>query len=306
MLPITPLNDAQLDAALALVLAAENVGVPASRAAIRCFREHLALSGVAWRGWLVAGGANFRSVVVALLPPGRTAVLLTPPPTLPGLDLSMQQELVRAATAALHGLDLHFVQAMLEPADAGRRALLAHAGFDPLTTLLYLERPALHPWTEPPPVRFRWTPYAPSDHADFERVLAETYDGSLDCPELSALRPMSDVLAAHRAAGPFDPALWSLARVDGQLAGCVLLARLARDGLLEIVYFGVSRAWRRRGVGSAMMQHVLQQARRLRVPRVLVVVDERNAPARELYARFAFTSTAARLVLWQRAASDGW
>ena len=306
MPPATPLSESQLEAALALLLAPANQRQAAPRSAVRHFREHVQASGVPWEGLGAWDGGALRAVVLTLVPPGRTAVILVPPTTLSTIDAAEQRNLTRATVAALSARDLHFIQALIEPGDEARRALLAQAGLAPLTTLVYLERAATFPWTDPPPQPFTWSSYNSQTHAEFERVVAESYIDSLDCPELAGLRPIADVLAGHRAAGRFDPDLWSLARVAGEPVGCLLLTRIAGGDIIEIVYLGVVPAWRRRGVGAALTQHAIDRARTLRVRRVSVAADARNTPAQQLYARFAFSPVGRRAVLWRRvAAVDG-
>ncbi|MBK9126620.1 MAG: GNAT family N-acetyltransferase [Phycisphaerales bacterium] len=306
MPPATPLAESQLDTALAILLAPANGRQVAPRSAVRQFRDHIQASGAAWEGLGVWDGGALRAALLALLPPGRTAVILVPPTTLSTIDADAQRNLTHAAVATLSARDLHFVQALIEPGDDDRRALLAHGGLAPLTTLAYLERIAVFPWTDSPPQHFTWLSYNSHTHDEFERVVAESYVDSLDCPELAGLRPIADVLAGHRAAGPFDPALWSLARVAGEPVGCLLLTRIARGEIIEIVYVGVVPAWRRRGVGAALIQRAIEQARTLRVRRVTVAADARNTPAQQLYERFAFAPIGRREVLWRRVATvDG-
>jgi ribosomal protein S18 acetylase RimI-like enzyme len=122
----------------------------------------------------------------------------------------------------------------------------------------------------------------------------ETYDGTLDCPELAGRRTAEEILAAHRASGVFDPSQWELVELDGYDAGCVLLQRVPGHDALEIAYMGVVPKSRGRGVGADLLRRALAKTRASGCARLKVVVDARNAPARGLYERFGFRAIARR------------
>jgi GNAT superfamily N-acetyltransferase len=157
------------------------------------------------------------------------------------------------------------------------------------------------PWLEPPSAAgLEWLPFDDRTRPEFARTILASYQDSLDCPELTGIRPIDDILAAHQAAGRFDPALWELALVDGEPSGCLLLAQHVHTPLVEVVYTGVVPAWRRRGVGGWLLRRAVEQGRAVRARRLSVVVDSRNAPAKRLYQRFAFTPVTHRDAFWYR------
>lgn len=295
MEPYTRLSDADLDAVLPWLLVGPETGAAVTAVQREGFYRYLAEGGLTWEGWCLGSARAPRAVFLALLLPGATAIVMIPPPGAGSIEAGAQRELTRAGLGALAARHLHYAQALLEPEAGGKRKLLMELGFTPLAPLVYMERDARYPWVEPPPARAaEWIAYSTATHGEFARVLLATYDGSQDCPELTGLRPMDDILAAHRASGRWEPTLWELARIDGAAVGCVLLADLGAGSMLEIVYMGVVSEFRRRGVGRLLLARALEQARRARVARVTVVVDGRNEPARRLYERVAFTPTAQR------------
>lgn len=224
---------------------------------------------------------------------------MLPSPDLPGIVPDDQLRVTTAGLAALGSRRLHFAQVLLEPEAAAQRALVQQVGFRPLAPLLYLERDARYPWSDPPsPEEAEWVRYDAQSRALFADVVLATYQNSLDCPELTGLRPIDDILAAHQASGHFDPQLWEIARLNepaaAQPAGCILLSRVHRGAMLEIVYMGVVPAWRRRGVGALLLRRALARCREADVRQLMVVVDDRNGPAKRLYERFAFKSVTRR------------
>jgi ribosomal protein S18 acetylase RimI-like enzyme len=299
-----PLTAADLDAVLPHLLATPD-RLRATPEQVRGFHEYLADGGLGWQGWYSGPLDAPRGVCVALLLPGRTTIVMVPSPDLGSIEPAIQTNVLRAGLAQLAPQALHYAQALVEPGETARRDLLAGAGFTYLAPLIYLERATVYPWAEPPPATAAtWRAYGPQEHARFADVVLATYADSQDCPELTGLRPIDDILAAHRATGHHDPQLWELALVDGEPAGCLLLAALADNQLLEVVYMGVVPAFRRRGVGALLLQRALAHARRRGARRLTVVVDGRNAPARRLYARFALAPLAQRdawLYRWEPA-----
>ena len=295
MASLETLLPSELDGALPLLLGSAVAGRLADPGQVAAFREYLAESTLGWEGWRCGAAEMPSALFLAVLLAGRTTIIITPAPGLPGIVPDDQWQVTVEGLARLRERSLHYAQALLEPGATGQRELLMRAGFRPLAPLTYLERDALYPWVDPPARdEAEWVHYDARTHADFARVIPETYRDSRDCPELSGLRPIDDVLRAHQAAGRFDPRLWEVARVAGQDAACLLLTRLARDTVLDVVYMGVVPAWRRRGVGALLLRRALAQCRARNARRLTVVVDERNAPAARLYERFGFVRAAQR------------
>lgn len=268
---------------------------PAGTEQVEAFREHLRRSRIALD--LVQGqtATGVTVVCATLLLPGGAALLMPAPFDCVGDDLEALVATGRESLRRLTRSGLHFIQMLPDASDRAHQALAERLGFARLTRLHYLERGAVFPWVDPPPAdEVSWECYSEALHARFADVVAATYRESLDCPELTALRPIDDALASHKAAGEFDPRLWELAIIDGAPAGCVLLGRLGLRRLVELVYMGVAPEFRRRGVGALLLRRAIRQARRIDAGGLTLAVDERNTPALQLYARFSFERVSSR------------
>ena len=145
---------------------------------------------------------------------------------------------------------------------------------------------------------FGWRIYSPATHAEFARTVTATYEGSLDCPRLNGRRHIEDVLAGHKAAGEFDPALWFLLLAPGDLpAGVLLLSRSTRTDALELVYLGLTKSFRGRGLGDTLVEHALATAARIGSRRLSLAVDSQNAPALRLYHRHGLARLCTRVAM---------
>lgn len=291
---VRPLESAALSNALAVLLATPNSARPAPRAEVNAFLDYLNRCGIRWRGWRYDDAGTSRGLFLLLLLPGHTGVVMVPTPGEHGIVTACQHLTMEAGLARLRDQPLHFVQALLESRAAGQARLLQAFGFARLAALLYLERDALYPWFDPPPATAEWLRFGPATRAEFAATLRATYQDSLDFPELTGLRPMEDILLAHQSSGGFHNDLWEIARLGGQNAGCALLAPLLGGAVLEVVYMGVAPEFRGREVGSLLLRRALQHCRETGARRLTLAVDDRNAPAKQLYERFGFKPTAAR------------
>ena len=187
--------------------------------------------------------------------PGNTAVLLFAEPH--GAAREALKELLGWWRAQYAPGALHYAQCLVEPEATGKRAVLEALSFNAITRLIYLDRSVTYPWSESPQADgLTWCSFAEGGEAVFAPVVQETYDHSLDCPELNGLRPIESVLAirTRRRARSIRPA-GRFAQLDGTPAGCILLAPVARDtadgGRVHGRAARVSRAWRGRPDAAA-------------------------------------------------------
>lgn len=264
MLDADRLTDAQSERVAAL---AEMIGLGG---------EHL------WAAYEPNSGAA--TAVALILPrPGRTGMLFVSRPR----RRAEAEVLAQTVTRALGELDPHeaaTVQSLLSPGDDGEQRALEAAGFDRLATLEYMQRSvprSVDPVAWPRGVGLET--YDESRRAAFIRALDLTYEQTQDCPALHGMRHTQDVLLGHMAAGVFDAGLWSLLRVDGEVAGVMLLNRIQSQDSMELVYFGLAPHARGRGLARLLMQHGLWLCADAECGTMTLAVDRDNTPALRLY-----------------------
>lgn len=224
--------------------------------------------------------------------PGRTAMILPPhtSPDLPStLRLNMEMDLVDLACATSAQFRPRMAQTLLTQPHAALEQRLQRHGFFHLTDLLLLEAAVggNHD-CERVTVPLDYQCFSMEMAETFQAVVAATYEESHDCPELSGLRTMPEVFEGHQSQGEFDPRHWLLARRGDAWVGCLLLADLPECLALEVTYLGVMPPARGQGVGSELVRQAFRVAKAAGAQRIALAVDERNLPARHLYANAGF------------------
>jgi ribosomal protein S18 acetylase RimI-like enzyme len=75
----------------------------------------------------------------------------------------------------------------------------------------------------------------------------------------------------------------ALAECDGSVAGVVLCERWDDEGHGFVAYLATARAWRRRGLGLALLTHAFWAMRAAGLSRATLSVNGRNRSAMKLY-----------------------
>ena len=232
-------------------------------------------------------GGAFANAAILSRYPGRTAMLLVTSPRTED-DFSHGAALVAHGLARASEMGAWVVQALVEPMRTRERAMFEKGGMRTIGTLAYLELQhpqacARTPRARDPRVTIR--PWSPSERTLLEGLLEETYIDSLDCPGLSSMRPTSDILDGHMQTGKLDPQRWLILEIDGVPSGISLMSEIPSSQRLEIVYFGLARRARGRGLAGHLLDSTLALADG---SPVTLACDEGNAPAIRLYQSRAF------------------
>lgn len=129
--------------------------------------------------------------------------------------------------------------------------------------------------------------------ASFESLVRQTYAGSMDCPDLERHRTPAQILHGYRTSPAFSPPLWFTLcgddDIDGEPVGCLILARHVGDAgpVIELVYMGVVPEHRGHRWGESILRAVLDVVSQQHATRLILAVDRRNEPARNLYHRWS-------------------
>ena len=195
------------------------------------------------------------------------------------LDWAEHRAVERAGAGALLG------QVVTSTNDGARR-LLEDRGYRPVRTYWRMSMPLDE--RPPPPA---WP----------EGVLVRTFDQERDTRAVFAL--VQDAFAdneRHTAESfeewqafmidreAFEPGLWFIAESQGEIVGCVLCPDYADEGWVR--QLAVSRDWRRRGLGTALLRQAMSEFFRRGRREIGLVVDSWNRTgAKGLYERAGMT-----------------
>ncbi len=265
----------------------ESAGGRVEERQITEFREFAACRGIDIGDIQIAKAND--SIAWTLLPvisAGRTALLLGAGDPPAAMSLDQVGALIESACAhcSAHGVDL--VQVLLDPPDRRAIGLFAAHGFGWIAELLYLQS-TVRPRTPRVvlPNSWTWQTYSDQTYEAFASAITASYQQSLDCPGLNGLRSIEDVIAGHKAGGEFDPRFWYLLRIEDVSAGVLLVNRVPRSDVAELVYLGVPPVARRKGVGALLLRQAFAAAAEMGTHRLTLAVDSENEPAVRLYYR---------------------
>lgn len=235
------------------------------------------------------------SAALAVASPGGAALVCIPSGISESWEVEASVAALRALCAAARSSSLSLLEILVPKEASNATEALRQAGFRRLTNLVYLTRSIGRAvGAQPANDELRWVGYSPDAASLFCAALERSYVQSLDCPELTGLRPTADVLRGHQATGSFDPSNWWVVLSAGEPAGVLCLNGIPQQAAMEIVYVGVAPTFRGRGVGDALLSRALSLAGAAGATLLTLAVDERNVPARRLYNRWGFRSVLVR------------
>lgn len=255
-------------------------------------------------------GANLVGACWVQPQPGRTGALWLPQADsvpIERIATPLIQTAVERADAAGVAMTQSLLESNQDPCEPDLRA----CGFTRLTELLYLEwSPAggqsMHTSAAsesagsdsalPDQNSVEFFPASEVPPQRLEAVIAETYIDTLDCPELDGQRSISDVIAGYRETGDHDPQLWFLLRSADKDVGACLLTEHKSSRQIELIYMGVTPAGRGKGIGRAAVAEIRRITSDREADRLLLAVDTRNHPARNIYREAGMTVWANRVV----------
>ncbi len=236
---------------------------------------------------------------------GRTASVYLSSPDAQGGGHADRVATIEAACRHMQEHDAPvLVQALPEPHEAWAIKALSEARFQRIGDLAYLRCPlgSNVPRAEPMPpdidVRevLDMAPGCP-DRVDLGCALERSYEDTLDCPDLCGMRTTDEVIESHLASGQWDPSLWWIVSTSASPQGCMLLSPNPEQGTVDLVYIGLGRALRGRGIAERLLAMGLARARTTGLSSMTCAVDRRNAPALRLYERLGFSEFAGRVAL---------
>ena len=124
-----------------------------------------------------------------------------------------------------------------------------------------------------------------------KEIIQSTYEGTLDCPDLTGKRDIDDIIESHRKTGIYTPQWWDVVMMDGKPVGCILINKSTEASVCRLVYIGIKPQFRGLGIGREMINITGLRAIAAGCVEMRVAVDSDNTPALRLYKMFGFQQT---------------
>ena len=246
---------------------------------------------------LITPKGNIAATVLVTPSAGRTAMVFASRPPADNRIADMGQ-LIRTAVDGLRDQPITLAQALLDPGARDEHRIFEAGGFNRLAQLDYLERPIprfktiTSPTLDEDVTIEAWNP---EERKKMISLLESTYKDTLDCPGLTGMRSTNDILEGHIASGVFTPKWWHVLHVDGKPEGVALFNRSSDGNTIELVYLGISREIRGRGLGKILLTHGLSALDGESGRAIVLAVDRENSPAIHLYRRLGFRVSVKRV-----------
>jgi ribosomal protein S18 acetylase RimI-like enzyme len=231
-------------------------------------------------------------VFVCVLLPGASGLVWLPrwrnPP-----ECERQQRLIEAGLRWLRERGCRLAQLIVPLEEDDLQSPLWRAGFRPVGPLLSLHHDLATLPTNDDTRQLRRAEEMPDELV--MDLVAATYEGTRDFPELGGVRTMAEVFAGHRAAGRHR-ADWWVGFENDQPAAVLFLTELEPLGAWDLTYLGVAPPFRRRGWARWLVTKALEHVSDRAGTQLEVSVDARNGPALQLYGSLGFTHVGRRMV----------
>ena len=145
-------------------------------------------------------------------------------------------------------------------------------------------RRALGDWKSPYEDRLALVSLADAGEAAMIAALGASMAGS-PARDLRTTMPEEEFHEMRLLEGEtHDPEAWSLALLDGEVAGVILANRFPLDDEGTFTFIGVAKGFRGRGLGRVLHARGLEVLQGMRLRRYLCSTDVRNMAMMRLYA----------------------
>ena|GEM_PF-531976 len=236
---------------------------------------------------------SLEAVMLYQILPGNTAVVWVPTSPLEE-STDQRHELFAEVMQRLEKNGVKFAQSAPDHLPVGFRDDLLNIGFFHLANLLYLvvlrDQFPFKTSEEFKTSRLRLVPFSPERELELQNIVEESYDGTLDCPEISGVLTTEEVLVGYRAQGDYRPERWFFATTEdaSEPVGVLLMSFYTETNTAELTYMGICPSARGAGLGADIAELAIEVAASWNADQLVVAVDARNDPAVRAYQRSGF------------------
>jgi mycothiol synthase len=164
--------------------------------------------------------------------------------------------------------------------ETGARRLLEKRGYEPVRTYWRMTMPLAD--SPPPPAWPEGVHVRTFDQERDTRAVYALVQDAFGDNERHTAESFEEWQAFMIDRDAFEPGLWFIAESKGEIVGCVLCPNYEDEGWIRQI--AVSRDWRRRGLGTALLRQAMSELHRRGRREIGLVVDSWNRTgAKELY-----------------------
>lgn len=229
--------------------------------------------------------------------PGKSAVCYLPPTRFLQDKEPQTAACLQMAVGAAAAAGMKMIQGVFDVDEAILQRIYRTAGYDQLAVLQFMEHSPR--WAIPDmnlPAGYHLETYRSSTHELFKEAIGASYEQTLDCPKMSGLRSLDDVIIGHQHVGAFDPELWFVLVHESRGIGVLLLTLNPALKSLDVTYLGLALSCRRLRLGLFFMSQIKKMMQYTGTTTSLLAVDEANTPALTLYRKAGYRPTQRREV----------
>lgn len=183
------------------------------------------------------------------------------------------------------------IQALVDVNNVATKMAMLHSSFRQVTTVRHLlfDLVSVQPLRRAFDTRFQLRPACEFSRDTVNAIVEETFDGTLDCPELDGVRTSDEVVTGFLESKAWDQQLpWQVLCDGSKLVGCSFVNPHPQN-IFELAYVGLIPAVRGQGLGRMLVQSAIDDCRARGGRYLATAVDTQNWPACEIYRSLYFS-----------------
>jgi mycothiol synthase len=209
-------------------------------------------------------------------------------------------EVLEAVFAYLKHRDMAVSVAFIPWNDQRSGLVLERGLFRHVTNLVDMQR--LHTFAAPTSTqssRLKVSHFNAETSSAFKHALMQTYQDSMDAPELNGIRTSEQIIRGYEATSPNRSDWWLLQHEDHVVGVMILTIGEVPNHPAEITYLGLIPSQRRKGFGREALDLAMAEGALRGVTVWTVQIDERNEPAKALYFKNQFVPTSEKQIYYR-------
>ncbi len=185
------------------------------------------------------------------------------------------------------------VQALVDANNIATKVAMLYSSFRQVTTVKHLLFDLRLAGSTPRLLhsksRFELRPACEFSRECVDQLVGETFESTLDCPELDGLRSSSEVVGGFLESQPWDETLpWSVLCERSTPVGCSIVNPHPKS-IFELAYMGLVPAVRGQGLGRVLVESAIADCSVRGGEYLATAVDTQNWPAQEIYRSLCFS-----------------